>query len=69
MKKIIPQKIIISFNDKESFNNGIIIYQIQNESGSIDRRINTISIDSIIGIPQINILLKKAIELAKKQEA
>ena len=68
MKYIIPHKIIISFNDNGTFSEGILQYRIKDESGLILEKYHTVSIDSEINIPNMNMLFKKVLLFVNKQE-
>ena len=68
LNNIIPIKIVIDFDVKGDFVNGILLYKKVEESGSMAAKTNSISIKNGVNIPIMNGLIQKAIQFAKKQE-
>lgn len=68
LKKIIPHKMLISFNENGSFADGIMIYQTLDDKGELSTKYNTIQVNSEINIPIINGIIQKAITFAKNAE-
>lgn len=68
MKYIIPHKLIVSFNDNGTFSEGTLQYRMKDEAGLILEKYHTISIDSEVNIPNMNVLLKKILLFVNKQE-
>ncbi len=68
MKNIIPHKIVISFNVDGTFDNGILLYQKQEESGLVLNKYHSISIKNTVNKPIMNGIINKAIKFAKKSE-
>lgn len=65
---IIPHKLLINFNEDGTFLDGILMYQVQEDTGSVSSKYNTISVKSEFNVAAINIIIQKAITFAKKQE-
>lgn len=68
LNDIIPLKIIIEFDPNGDFRDGIILYKKKMESGSIEKKTYSLSIQKGINIPQMHGILQSAILFAKKQE-
>ncbi|MFH2146296.1 MAG: hypothetical protein ABII75_09780 [Candidatus Omnitrophota bacterium] len=66
-KNIIPQKVIIEFNEG-SFYNGVIIYRI-NDGGVISKTRSIGIKDAGFSKPGLNGILQKVISHARKAEA
>lgn len=67
-KTIIPHKIIFNFDLDGNITDTLLMYRIQEESGSISSKFKNISIKSQVNVPAINIMAKKSIDFTKKQE-
>ena len=68
MKNIKLHKVIIEANEDGIFNKAILMYYVVDDSGLTDKKIKSISFNSEINIPVINILINKAMKLAKIME-
>ena len=66
-KNIIPQKVVIEFNDG-SFYNGVIMYRINN-NGVISKTRSIGIKDAGFSKPVLNGILQKVISHARKAEA
>ncbi|MFH1776328.1 MAG: hypothetical protein ABH952_02030 [Candidatus Omnitrophota bacterium] len=66
-KNIIPQKVVIEFNDG-SFYNGVIMYRI-NDNGVISKTRSIGIKDAGFSKPVLNGILQKVISHARKAEA
>lgn len=67
-KKIIPHKLVVSFDETGKFAQALLMYQIKENTGNLLQKYHTISVDSKINVPVINGILQDAISCAKKQE-
>ena len=58
-KNIIPNKVIINYNNDGTFRDGVIQYRVEAD-GALDNNFKTISIDNAgFSIPQFNAALAK----------
>lgn len=63
-----PHRLVVNFKEDGTFSDGILMYQVQDDSGKLDVKYSTLSIKSEVNIPVINGLIQKAIKFTKKQE-
>jgi len=67
-KNIIPHKLLIGFDEKGVFKDGILIYQTISDKGEILPKYNTVQVNSEISVPVMNGIIQKAISFAKNAE-
>jgi hypothetical protein len=68
MAKIIPHKIVISFDEEGAFSKAIAMYRIQDNDGITLSKYKSISVNSEIGVAAMNTLLTKIQTFLKNRE-
>ena len=68
MKNIKPHRIMLEFDENGVFKDGILIYQILDDSGLLDSKFRTISFKTELNIPVMNGIINKSIQFAQTQE-